>query len=62
MRLPELFTGAALDRAASARRSAAWTAVRAALESAGAPPGSFRSWQALCLHLLGRPAPKAISF
>eukprot|EP00969_Alexandrium_andersonii_P192418 8499186-Alexandrium_andersonii.AAC.1 len=25
------------------------------------PPGSFRSWQALNLHLHGRPAPKHIS-
>eukprot|EP00969_Alexandrium_andersonii_P114063 5042408-Alexandrium_andersonii.AAC.1 len=43
MKLTELFTGAALDRAAPTRRSTAWTAVRTALESAGAPPGSLRS-------------------
>eukprot|EP00969_Alexandrium_andersonii_P049641 2178788-Alexandrium_andersonii.AAC.1 len=61
MKLTELFTGAALGRAAPTRRPAAWAAVRAALESAGAMPGSLRSWQALYLRLRGRPAPKSLA-
>eukprot|EP00969_Alexandrium_andersonii_P242903 10730405-Alexandrium_andersonii.AAC.1 len=56
MKLTELFAGAALDRAAPTRRSTAWAAVRAALESAGAPQAPFALGRRYtCTSTVGQP-------
>eukprot|EP00969_Alexandrium_andersonii_P300182 13270478-Alexandrium_andersonii.AAC.1 len=57
-----IITGAVAAAAAPPRRSPAWAAARAFLESHCAVPGAFRSWQALYRLLHRRPAPVFISW